>query len=66
MEESACYPWLRDRRIGDFEPFTQTKALTFAMVENGVNEETARRLVDQGVYSLETKIGVWIMWPGRS
>jgi hypothetical protein len=33
MEESACYPWLRDRRIGDFEPFPLLR--TFASGRRG-------------------------------
>jgi hypothetical protein len=41
-----------------------TEPLMSAMVQNGVDEPVARDLIDRGLYSLDTMIGVWFILAG--
>jgi hypothetical protein len=41
-----------------------TEPLMSAMVQNGIDETVARDLIDRGLYSLDTMIGVWFILAG--
>ena len=41
-----------------------SEPLMSAMVQNGIDEPVARNLIDRGLYSLDTMIGVWFILAG--
>jgi hypothetical protein len=43
---------------------TPTNVLMINMVHNGIDEATARRLIDEGLFSLHAMVGVWFIVAG--